>query len=68
MVGFNIDSVSVSRSDSPATPQNEQGRTSLQSAPVGIVPLIRPRFDQAVWSNPDTQCRNSKAVWGPKVH
>jgi hypothetical protein len=69
VVGFNIDNVGVSRLDSPATSQNEQGQPSLQSAPVGIVCPVRPQqLDQARWSILDTEWRHAKAVWGPKVH
>ena len=69
MVGFNIDNVDVSRLDSPATSQKEQGQPSLQSAPVGIACPVRPQqLDQARWSILDTEWRHAKAVWGPKVH
>lgn len=69
VVGFNIDNVSVSQPDAPATPQNEQGRKRLQSAPVGIArPVPSEQRDQRRWSILDTEWRHAKAVWGPKVH
>lgn len=69
VVGFNIDNVSVGRPDAAVTPQNEQGRKPLQSAPVGLVcPVAPQQRDQARWSILDTEWRHAKAVWGPKVH
>jgi hypothetical protein len=69
VVAFNFDNEDVSRLDSPATSKNGQGRPSLQSAPVGIVCPVRPqKRDQARWSILDTEWRQAKAVWGPKVH
>ncbi len=69
MVGFNTDNVSESRPESPATSQNGQGHTPLQSSPVGIICPVRPQqLDQARWSILDTEWRHAKAVWGPKVH
>ena len=69
MVGFNFDNASVNRPEAPATPENAQGRTSLQSVPVGIHRPVPPQQpDQALWSILDTEWRHAKAVWGPKVH
>jgi hypothetical protein len=69
VVGFNIDNTGASRLNTPATPQNEQGHTALQSAPVGIPrPVFPQQRNQARWSILDTELRYGKAVWGPKVH
>jgi hypothetical protein len=69
VVAFNIDYVAVSRQNSPATSENGQGPSSLQSVPVGLPRPVRPQqLDQARWSILDTEWRRAKAVWGPKVH
>ena len=74
MVDFAIDTIGVHRLEArPAVP-NGRGRGETRKR--GAVPVV-PRssfvknsayLDQAVSSILDSERRQAKAVWGPKVH
>jgi hypothetical protein len=75
VVNFAIDTMSAQRPDRSASMND--GRASGAERNVGAVqePLFRrplvqngQYLDQAVWSILDSDGRQAKAVWGPKVH
>ena len=75
MVDFAIDTIGAHRLEARAAVQN--GRGSGETRKRCAVPVGVPRssfvknsayLDQAVWSILDSDRRQAKAVWGPKVH
>ena len=67
MVDFEIDG--GKRLDAHSGTQTER---RFELVPVQEIPRSIPwggqYLDQAPWSILDTDCRQAKAVWGPKVH
>lgn len=63
MVNFELSTIGVRRPDVPVgrapRSQRELNPSVLRS---------EQYFDQALWSILDTDWRQAKAVWGPKVH
>jgi RimJ/RimL family protein N-acetyltransferase len=75
VVDFAIDTVGVHRLDARAAVQNGRGNGVLPkigAAQEGVLRRSSLRngqyHDQALWSILDSEWRQAKAVWGPKVH
>jgi RimJ/RimL family protein N-acetyltransferase len=75
VVDFAIDTVGVHRLEARAAVQNGRGNGALRKVGAVQEGILRRSFlkngqyfDQALWSILDTDWRQAKAVWGPKVH
>jgi [ribosomal protein S5]-alanine N-acetyltransferase len=75
VVDFAIDTIGVHRLEARAAVQNGRGNGALRKVGAVQEGILRRSFlrngqylDQALWSILDTDWRQAKAVWGPKVH
>ena len=75
VVDFAIDTIGVHRHEARAAVQNGRGNGALRKVGAVHEGVLRRSFlrngqylDQALWSILDTDWRQAKAVWGPKVH
>ena len=75
VVDFAIDTIGVHRLEARAAVQNGRGTGALRKVGAVQEGILRRSFlrngqylDQALWSILDTDWRQAKAVWGPKVH
>jgi RimJ/RimL family protein N-acetyltransferase len=75
VIDFAIDTVGVHRLEARAAVQNGRGNGALRKVGAVQEGILRRSFlrngqylDQALWSILDTDWRQAKAVWGPKVH
>ena len=75
VVDFAIDTIGVHRLEARAAVQNGRGNGALRKVGAVQEGVMRRSFlrngqylDQALWSILDTDWRQAKAVWGPKVH
>lgn len=75
VVDFAIDTIGVHRLEARAAVQNGRGNGALRKVGAVQEGVLRGSFvrhgqylDQALWSILDTDWRQAKAVWGPKVH
>ena len=75
VVDFAIDTIGVHRLEARAAVQNGRGNGALRKIGAVQEGVLRRSFvrrgeylDQALWSILDTDWRQAKAVWGPKVH
>jgi RimJ/RimL family protein N-acetyltransferase len=75
VVDFAIDTVGVQRLEARAAVQNGRGNGALRKVGAVQEGVLRRSFlrngqyyDQALWSILDSEWRQAKAVWGPKVH
>ena len=75
VVDFAIDTIGVHRLEARAAVQNGRGNGALRKVGAVHEGVLRRSFlrngqylDQALWSILDTDWRQAKAVWGPKVH
>jgi ribosomal-protein-alanine N-acetyltransferase len=75
VVDFAFDTVGVHRLEARAAVQNGRGNGALRKIGAVQEGVLRRSFvrngqylDQALWSILDTDWRQAKAVWGPKVH
>lgn len=75
VVDFAIDTVGVQRLEARAAVQNGRGNGALRKVGAVQEGVLRRSFlrdgqyfDQALWSILDSDWRQAKAVWGPKVH
>jgi RimJ/RimL family protein N-acetyltransferase len=75
VVDFAIDSIGVHRLEARAAVQNGRGNGALRKIGAVQEGVLRRSFlrdgqylDQVLWSILDTEWRQAKAVWGPKVH
>jgi [ribosomal protein S5]-alanine N-acetyltransferase len=75
VVDFAIDSIGVHRLEARAAVQNGRGNGALRKIGAVQEAVLRRSFlrdgqylDQVLWSILDTDWRQAKAVWGPKVH
>ena len=75
VVDFAIDTIGVHRLEARAAVQNGRGNGALRKVGAVQEGVLRRSFlrngqylDQALWSILDTDWRQAKAVWGPKVH
>jgi RimJ/RimL family protein N-acetyltransferase len=75
VVDFAIDTLGVHRLEARAAVQNGRGNGALRKVGAVQEGILRRSFlrngqylDQALWSILDTDWRQAKAVWGPKVH
>lgn len=60
---FDFDSVDAARRDTSTAARDGRGKNAPQNPPYKGHDL-----DQNPWSILDTDWRQAKAVWGPKVH
>lgn len=75
VVDFAIDTIGVHRLEARAAVQNGRGNGALRKVGAVQEGILRRSFlrngqyhDQVIWSILDTDWRQAKAVWGPKVH
>jgi RimJ/RimL family protein N-acetyltransferase len=75
VVDFAVDTIGVRRLEARAAVQNGRGNGALRKVGAVQEGILRRSFlrngqylDQALWSILDTEWRQAKAVWGPKVH
>jgi [ribosomal protein S5]-alanine N-acetyltransferase len=75
VVDFAFDTIGVHRLEARAAVQNGRGNGALRKIGAVQEGVLRRSFvrngqylDQALWSILDTDWRQAKAVWGPKVH
>jgi RimJ/RimL family protein N-acetyltransferase len=75
VVDFAIDTIGVHRLEARAAVQNGRGNGALRKVGAVQEGVMRRSFlrngqylDQALWSILDSDWRQAKAVWGPKVH
>jgi RimJ/RimL family protein N-acetyltransferase len=75
VIDFAIDTIGVHRLEARAAVQNGRGNGALRKVGAVQEGILRRSFlrngqylDQALWSILDTDWRQAKAVWGPKVH
>jgi RimJ/RimL family protein N-acetyltransferase len=75
VVDFAIETIGVHRLEARAAVQNGRGNGALRKVGAVQEGVLRRSFlrngqlyDQALWSILDTEWRQAKAVWGPKVH
>jgi ribosomal-protein-alanine N-acetyltransferase len=75
VVDFAFDSIGVHRLEARAAVQNGRGNGALRKVGAVQEGVLRRSFmrngqylDQALWSILDSDWRQAKAVWGPKVH
>jgi RimJ/RimL family protein N-acetyltransferase len=75
VVDFAIDTIGVHRLEARAAVLNGRGNGALRKVGAVQEGVLRRSFlrngqylDQALWSILDTDWRQAKAVWGPKVH
>lgn len=75
VVDFAIDTIGVHRLEARAAVQNGRGNGALRKVGAVQEGVLRRSFlrnghyhDQNLWSILDTDWRQAKAVWGPKVH
>ena len=75
VVDFAIDTIGVHRLEARAAVQNGRGNGALRKVGAVQEGVLRRSFlrngqylDQALWSILETEWRQAKAVWGPKVH
>jgi RimJ/RimL family protein N-acetyltransferase len=75
VVDFAFDTIGVHRLEARAAVQNGRGNGALRKVGAVQEGVLRRSFlrngqylDQALWSILDTDWRQAKAVWGPKVH
>jgi RimJ/RimL family protein N-acetyltransferase len=75
VVDFAIETIGVRRLEARAAVQNGRGNGALRKVGAVQEGILRRSFlrnghylDQALWSILETEWRQAKAVWGPKVH
>jgi RimJ/RimL family protein N-acetyltransferase len=75
VVDFAFDTIGVHRLEARAAVQNGRGNGALRKLGAAQEGVLRRSFlrngqylDQALWSILDSEWRQAKAVWGPKVH
>jgi ribosomal-protein-alanine N-acetyltransferase len=75
VVSFVFDTVGVHRLEARAAVRNGRGNGALRKAGAVQEGVLRRSFlrneryhDQVLWSILDSEWRQAKAVWGPKVH
>ena len=75
VVDFAIDTLGVHRLEARSAVQNGRGNGALRKLGATQEGVLRRSFlkdghylDQALWSILDSEWRQAKAVWGPKVH
>ena len=75
VVDFAFDTIGVHRLEARAAVQNARGNAALRKVGAVQEGVLRSSFvrnghyhDQVLWSILDTEWRQAKAVWGPKVH
>jgi ribosomal-protein-alanine N-acetyltransferase len=75
VVDFAIDDIGVHRLEARAVVQNGRGNGALRKVGAVQEGILRRSFfrngqylDQVLWSILETDWRQAKAVWGPKVH
>jgi len=75
VVDFAIDTIGVHRLEARAAVQNGRGNGALRKVGAVQEGVLRRSFlrdgryhDQILWSILDSEWRQAKAVWGPKVH
>jgi [ribosomal protein S5]-alanine N-acetyltransferase len=75
VVDFAFDTIGVHRLEARAAVQNGRGNAALRKVGAVQEGVLRGSFvrngqylDQVLWSILDTEWRQAKAVWGPKVH
>jgi RimJ/RimL family protein N-acetyltransferase len=75
VVDFAFETIGVHRLEARAAVQNGRGNGALRKVGAVQEGTLRRSFlrngqylDQALWSILDTDWRQAKAVWGPKVH
>lgn len=75
VVDFAVDWIGVHRLEARAAVQNGRGNGALRKVGAVQEGILRRSFkrdgqyhDQILWSILDTEWRQAKAVWGPKVH
>ncbi|HEX6657462.1 MAG TPA: GNAT family N-acetyltransferase [Ilumatobacter sp.] len=75
VVDFAFETIGVHRLEARAAVQNGRGNGALRKIGAVQEGILRRSFlrngqylDQALWSILDTDWRQAKAVWGPKVH
>jgi RimJ/RimL family protein N-acetyltransferase len=75
VVDFAMNTIGVHRLEARAAVQNGRGNGALRKVGAVQEGVLRRSFlrngqylDQALWSILDTDWRQAKAVWGPKVH
>jgi [ribosomal protein S5]-alanine N-acetyltransferase len=75
VVDFAIDTLGVHRLEARSAVQNGRGNGALRKLGACQEGVLRRSFlkdgqylDQALWSILDSEWRQAKAVWGPKVH
>lgn len=75
VVNFAFDAIGVHRLEARAAVQNGRGNGALRKLGAAQEGVLRRSFlkdgqylDQALWSILDSEWRQAKAVWGPKVH
>lgn len=75
VVDFAFDTIGVHRLEARAAVQNGRGNGALRKIGAVQEGVLRRSFlrngqylDQALWSILDSDWRQAKAVWGPKVH
>jgi [ribosomal protein S5]-alanine N-acetyltransferase len=75
VVDFSFDTIGVHRLEARAAVQNGRGNGALRKIGAVQEGVLRRSFlrngqylDQSLWSILDSDWRQAKAVWGPKVH
>jgi [ribosomal protein S5]-alanine N-acetyltransferase len=75
VVDFAFDTIGVHRLEARAAVQNARGNAALRKVGAVQEGVLRSSFvrnghyhDQVLWSILETEWRQAKAVWGPKVH
>ena len=75
VVDFAIDTLGVHRLEARSAVQNGRGNGALRKLGATQEGVLRRSFlkdghylDQALWSILDSEWRQAKAVWGPRVH